>query len=255
MTDIYFYAAQTTEAQASLATLTKAYGQAELTRAKLAVAVGGDGALLELLHQLLHHQLDIPVFGMRRGSVGFLLNDYQEQDLPARLSASQPVVVQPLHMTAITQQGTAHSAYAFNEVSLLRETRQAAKLRVHVDNTVRLDELICDGILLATPAGSTAYNLSAQGPVLPLSANVLALTPICPFRPRRWRGALVPHAATITIEVLEMQKRPVSAVADFTEVRDVVRVEIKEAPERRLRLCFDAHLNLEERILQEQFSA
>jgi NAD+ kinase len=231
--------------------LTERYGSAPLDEADVIVALGGDGTMLEVLHA--HIERRLPIYGMNRGSVGFLLNAYGEDDLPGRLARAVRVTLHPLSMKAVGHSGRIEHARAINEVSLLRETRQAAKLRIAVDGVVRLDELICDGVLLSTPAGSTAYNLSAHGPIVPLGAGVLALTPISAFRPRRWRGALLPHSATVSIEILERDKRPVSAVADYTEVRDVARVEIAEDRSVALDLLFDPEHNLEERILKEQF--
>jgi NAD+ kinase len=190
---------------------------------------------------------------MHRGSVGFLMNPYRPDDLVERIAAAQPVELHPLSMIAEDEAGGTQSAIAFNEVSLLRETRQAAKLRVKVDGVTRLEELMADGILLCTSVGSTAYNLSAHGPIIPLGAGILALTPISAFRPRRWRGALLPHAAQVRIECLETDKRPVSAVADFTEARDVVAVEIRENLDIATTLLFDSDANLEERVFKEQF--
>jgi NAD+ kinase len=215
------------------------------------VPLGGDGFMLESLHRFVGSGK--PIFGMHRGSVGFLMNSYRPDGLYERLAAAQPVELHPLEMTAHRAGGSTHQAIAFNEVSLLRETRQAAKLRVSVDNIVRLDELMADGVLLSTPVGSTAYNLSAHGPIIPLGAGVLALTPISAFRPRRWRGALLPHGARVKIDALESDKRPVSAVADFTEVRDVVAVEIHENRDIAMTVLFDHEANLEERVLKEQF--
>jgi NAD+ kinase len=191
---------------------------------------------------------------MNRGSVGFLLNDYREDDLPARLAAAQTAIVHPLRMVALRDNAPSVEALAINEVSLLRESRQAAKIRILVDDKARLPELICDGILVSTPAGSTAYNLSAHGPIVPLSANLLPLTPISAFRPRRWRGALLPSDATVVFDILEPDKRPVAAVADYTEVRDVTRVEVREARDVSLTLMFDPDHGLSERIIAEQFT-
>src|SRR5581483_1177942 len=194
-----------------------------------------------------------PIFGMNRGSVGFLLNEFRETGLIERLEKAMPVVLHPLRMHATRVDGSEEEALAINEVSLLREARQAAKLRIRINGVVRLEELICDGVLLCTPAGSTAYNLSVNGPIIPLRAGILALTPISAFRPRRWRGALLPHDATVRIDILEPAKRPVSAVADFTEVRDVGAVEIREDRSVDLTLLFDPDQHLEERMLKEQF--
>lgn len=223
-----------------------------LEQAEIAIAVGGDGTMLEVLHSTMGR--GVPVFGINRGSVGFLLNDYRPDGLIKRIEAAQQITMHPLKMVVTTDQGAVEHAYAINEVSLLRETRQAAKLKLKVDGITRMEELICDGTLISTPAGSTAYNLSAHGPILPLESELLALTPLSPFRPRRWRGALLPHTARIEIDVLEPRKRPVSAVADSTEIRDIVSVEITEDQDIELKLLFDPDQNLSERILKEQFA-
>lgn len=248
---IGFVAAETEEARSARARLVERYGESPLEDADRIVALGGDGLMLETLHRALDRST--PIFGMNCGSVGFLLNDYRENDLPTRLHRAQAVTLHPLRMTATCVDGTVTEALAINEVSLLRETRQAAKLKISIDGVVRLPELICDGALVSTPAGSTAYNLSAHGPIIPLGAAVMALTPISAFRPRRWRGALLPHRAVIRFEVLEAHKRPVSAVADFTEVRDIAGVDVREDRGVALTLLFDPEQNLEERILKEQF--
>jgi len=248
----HFRAADTPEGATALAALSERYGQTPLDDADVVVALGGDGFLIETLHATLRR--GVPVFGMNRGSVGFLLNEYRCEGLPERLAHAQRVILHPLAMTAYPPQGGPVRGLAINEVSLLRETRQTAKLSISVDGVVRLPELICDGALVATPAGSTAYNLSAHGPIVPLGANVLALTPISAFRPRRWRGALLPRTARIAFDVLEPGKRPVSAVADSVEVRDVVRVEVEEDTARDLVLLFDPEQDLDERILKEQFA-
>jgi NAD+ kinase len=248
-----FVAAENETAQAALTSLRGRYPSATPETADVVVALGGDGFMLETLHRTLPRAT--PIYGMNCGSVGFLMNGYDETRLPERLAAAQPVTLHPLRMTAHTLDGEVREALAINEVSLLRETRQAAKIRILVDGVERLAELICDGILVATPAGSTAYNLSAHGPILPMGAALLALTPISAFRPRRWRGALLPHDATVTFEVLEEAKRPVSAVADFTEIRDVAKVEVREDRSLDLRLLFDPEHDLEERILAEQFTS
>ncbi|NNG04709.1 MAG: NAD kinase [Inquilinus sp.] len=248
---IGFVAADTDEAQAALERLSRAHGQVPADEADIVVALGGDGLMLETLHRFIGRQ--VPIFGMNCGSIGFLLNEYREDGLADRLAAAQPVTLHPLRMTVRTVDGREEQALAINEVSLLRETRQAAKLSISIDGVERLEELICDGVLVSTPAGSTAYNLSAHGPIVPLGTGVLALTPISAFRPRRWRGALLRHTATVRFDVREPKKRPVSAVADYTEVRDVARVEVCEDRGVELRLLFDPEHNLEERILKEQF--
>ncbi len=246
-------AAETEPAQQARQELCDRYLCVAPEHAQVIIPLGGDGFMLETLHRFLSR--GVPIFGMHRGSVGFLMNPYRADGLIERLATAQPVVLHPLEMNAIDERGTSQRALAFNEVSLLRESRQAAKLRVSVDGVVRIDELMADGILVATPVGSTAYNLSAHGPIIPLGAGVLALTPISAFRPRRWRGALVPHQAKVRIEALETDKRPVSAVADFTEVRDVVTVDVHENRHIAMRLLFDREFNLEERVLKEQFAS
>ncbi|MBM3586508.1 MAG: NAD kinase [Alphaproteobacteria bacterium] len=249
---VVILAGQSAEAQKARAALVARYGNAAEEDAEVVVALGGDGFMLETLHRFLRRGL--PVYGMNRGSVGFLMNDYREDDLPARLAAAQTAIVHPLRMIALRQDRPPVEALAINEVSLLRESRQAAKIRILVDGKARLQELICDGILVSTPAGSTAYNLSAHGPIVPLSANLLPLTPISAFRPRRWRGALLPSDATVVFDILEAEKRPVAAVADYTEVRDVTRVEVREARDVLLTLMFDPDHGLSERIIAEQFT-
>jgi NAD+ kinase len=243
--------ADTDAARAAGDLLRKKYGHTEPERADVIVALGGDGFMLETLHK--HMPLGTPIFGMNQGSVGFLMNQFRIHGLMDRLRAAQPVSLKPLAMIAHTEDGAIEEALAINEVSMLRETRQAAKLRISVDGRVRLPEMICDGVLVCTAAGSTAYNASAYGPILPMGANVVAVTPISAFRPRRWRGAILPCTATVGIEVLEGRKRPVSAVADYTEVRDVVSVEVRENRDASLLMLFDPEHNLEERILNEQF--
>jgi NAD+ kinase len=245
-------AADTEQAREARDRLTARYEIVPPAQADVIVALGGDGFLLQTLHRFM--PLNRPVFGMNRGSVGFLLNEYDEEDFPARLARATPVVLHPLRMEATTVAGQRATAIAINEVALFRQQRQTAKIRITVDGVVRLDELACDGVLLATPAGSTAYNLSAHGQIIPLGAGLLALTPISSFRPRRWRGALLPRTATVGFEVLEPDKRPVSATADNMEVRDVVQVEIHEARDVAFTLLFDPDQNLEERVLKEQFA-
>jgi NAD+ kinase len=251
-TSIAFVAAEDSEARDALASLTARYDHAAPDRADVIVALGGDGFMLQTLHANIGR--DIAIYGMNRGSVGFLMNGYEAEDLPERLERAEPVRVHPLRMRAKTKDGKQHEALAINEVSLLRQTRQAAKIRVRIDGVVRLEELICDGIMVATPAGSTAYNLSAHGPIIPIGAELLALTPISVFRPRRWRGALLPQTAEVTLEVLADGKRPVSATADQTEVRDVTSVEISQVNDLSVTMLFDPEHDLEERILKEQFA-
>jgi NAD+ kinase len=248
---IAFVAAEGEDAQNALRTLEARYGQVPPDEAEIVVALGGDGHMLETLHRFINRS--VPIYGMNRGTVGFLMNAYDEDNLRDRLDRAQHVRLHPLRMIARTNAGETTEALAINEVSLLRETRQAAKIRISVDDKVRLEEVFCDGVLVATPAGSTAYNLSAHGPIIPLGAGVLALTPISAFRPRRWRGALLTHRARVAFDVLEAAKRPVSAVADYTEVRDVARVEVHEDRSIALQLLFDPEHNLEERIIAEQF--
>ncbi|MDB5368776.1 MAG: kinase [Roseomonas sp.] len=249
---IAFLAAPTEVACAARQRLIARHGDAALEDAVVIVALGGDGFMLETQHRFLGRNL--PTYGMNCGSVGFLMNDFHEDDLTQRLAAAQSAVLHPLRMRSVDGDGTVHEALAINEVSLLRETRQAAKIRIVVDGKERLPELICDGILVSTPAGSTAYNLSAHGPIVPLGTNLLPMTPISAFRPRRWRGALLPAEARVTFEVLEPAKRPVAAVADYVEVRDVRSVEVREDRNMRLTLLFDPDHGLSERIIAEQFT-
>ncbi|HEY1752827.1 MAG TPA: NAD kinase [Caulobacteraceae bacterium] len=248
-----FLASDRPEAQAARAALSSRYGEVPEAEADVVVALGGDGFMLETLHRTLPKQK--PIYGMNRGSVGFLMNDYDEAGLLERIGAAEQAVIHPLMMTARDAAGALHEAIAINEVSLLRQTYQTAKLRILIDGKPRLAELFCDGALVSTPAGSTAYNLSAHGPIIPLSGQVLALTPISAFRPRRWRGALLSHTDTVTFQVLEPDKRPVSAVADNVEVRDVIQVDVSENRAISLTLLFDAGRSLEERVLAEQFTA
>lgn len=247
-----FAASSAPEAQAALRELTKRYGNAKAD-ADVIVALGGDGLMLQTIHK--SYKKGLPIFGMNYGSVGFLMNDYSPNQLLERLDIAEAQAIHPLRMKVKTRGGKSSSALAFNEVSMLRETRQAAKIRIAVDGIVRLEELICDGILLSTPAGSTAYNLSVHGPILPIDAALLALTPISAFRPRRWRGALLPRRAKVVFEMLEADKRPVSAVADHIEVRDVAEVAVAEEPSTSVTILFDPDRSLEERMLAEQFAA
>ena len=248
---IAFVTSSSEASQEALRRLRAKYPDKSIDDADVIVALGGDGFMLQTLHRNLSRNL--PIYGMNRGTVGFLMNDYDEEDLLERIAQAELTIVHPLEMKAHVASGAVMTLSAINEVSLLRQTRQAAKLRITVDQIVRVEEMICDGVLVATPAGSTAYNLSAHGPILPLHAGVLALTPISSFRPRRWRGALLPRSSHVQIDVIEPEARPVSVVADSTEVRDVCRVEIVELRDVELKLLFDAGHGLEERILHEQF--
>lgn len=248
---VAFVASDAEAAQQALADVSRAYGTIDPAEAEIVVPLGGDGFMLETLHRFVGK--GVSIFGMHRGSVGFLMNPYQLEGLAERLDTAQRVTLYPLEMTTTDESGAVTRAMAFNEVSLLRETRQAAKLKISVDGVVRLEELMADGILLATSVGSTAYNLAAHGPIIPLDAEILALTPISAFRPRRWRGALLRHGAHVRIDALETEKRPMSAVADFTEVRDIVSVEIAERRDIAMTLLFDRDANLQERVFKEQF--
>lgn len=247
-----FKASERPEAQQACQRLKARYGSVDVDQADVIVALGGDGFMLETLHSGIGRRT--PVYGMNRGSVGFLMNDYDEEGLPHRIAEAGRAVIHPLQMDARDERDELHSGLAINEVSLLRQTRQSAKIRISIDGKVRLDELTCDGCMVATPAGSTAYNLSAHGPIIPLDAKVLALTPISAFRPRRWRGALLSHEARVCFEVLEADKRPVSAVADGLEVRGVAQVEVMERRDIDLVMLFDAGRSFEERVLAEQFA-
>lgn len=250
--NIAFAASATPVAQSARAALVTRYGDVDLEDAEVIVALGGDGFMLQTLHGSQH--LNAPVYGMNRGTIGFLMNEYGEEDLEARLDAAEEALLNPLTMTARDADGGEHKALAINEVSLLRAGPQAAKLRITVDGRLRMDELVCDGALVATPAGSTAYNYSAHGPVLPIGSDVLALTAVAAFRPRRWRGALLPKTARVSFDVLEPEKRPVMAEADSRSIRNVVSVEIQSEPAVVHRILFDPGHGLEERLISEQFS-
>ena len=243
---IAFISSDTAEAAAAVRHLSALYGQARAEEAEVIVALGGDGFMLQSLHRFMNS--DKRIFGMNRGSVGFLMNEYRDTGLAERIAAAIPETIRPLEMVAQTADGRAYKAIAINEVSLLRQSYQAAKLRIMVDGKERLDELICDGVMVATPAGSTAYNLSAQGPILPLDAPLLALTPVSPFR-----GALLPNRSVVDIEVLEQEKRPVNAVADHNEVKSVQHVSIRQSDTLEVTLLFDEGHSWDERILAEQF--
>jgi len=246
-----FTASARPEAQEALRRLRHVYGETGEAEADVIVVLGGDGQMLETLRRRLKDKK--PVYGMNRGTVGFLMNDYDEAGLAERLAQAEPVQIHALSARFETKSGVVEER-AFNEVSLLRQTAQSAKLRIIVDGAVRLPELLCDGVMVATPAGSTAYNFSAHGPILPIDSRLLALTPISAFRPRRWRGALLPHRAHVRVEVLEAERRTVSAAADNLETRDVLAVDIREDEDAAITLLFDAGHALDERVLREQFS-
>lgn len=248
---IAFVASETPEAGDAKTRLAERYGNAAPENADVIVALGGDGLMLQTLHKFM--TADKPIYGMHRGTVGFLMNEFNTDDLRSRLEAAQVANIHPLTMLAKDMSGALHKHYAINEVSVFRQTYQAAKLRILIDGKERLPELVADGALVSTPAGSTAYNLSAQGPIIPINAPLLALTPISPFRPRRWRGALLPDTARVTIEVLDTGKRPVAAVADHDEVRDVTSVDVRMDHSITMRMLFDPGHSLDERILREQF--
>ena len=249
---IAFAASRAPVAQSARAALVGRYGDTPLDDAEVIVALGGDGFMLQTLHGTDH--LPAPVYGMNRGTIGFLMNEYTENNLEARLEAAEEAELNPLTMTAWDAQGNKHRALAINEVSLLRAGPQAAKLRISVDGRLRMDELVCDGALVATPAGSTAYNYSAHGPVLPIGSDVLALTAVAAFRPRRWRGALLPKMARVRFDVLEHEKRPVMAEADSRSFQNVSAVEIQSEPSVVHRILFDPGHGLEERLISEQFT-
>ena len=248
---IAFAASQSPESLDAQARLIARYGNIDPAEADVIVALGGDGLMLQTLRTLM--RTGKPVYGMHRGTVGFLMNEFNELGLRERIAAAEPAVIHPLVMRAKDGTGHAHEHYAINEVSVFRQTHQAARLRILVDGKERLPELVADGVMVATPAGSTAYNLSVQGPIIPIKAPLLALTPISPFRPRRWHGALLPDSARITVEVLDRLKRPVAAVADHSEVRDVASVEITMDHAISMHMLFDPGHSLDERILREQF--
>jgi NAD+ kinase len=248
---IAFVASSSPEAQSALSGLTKRYGNLDPKTADVIVALGGDGLMLQTLHNFMN--AGKPIYGMHRGTVGFLMNEFREGDLHERLDAALTTFIHPLAMRARDGEGRVHEHHAINEVSLFRQTHQAARLRILIDGKERLAELIADGAMVATPAGSTAYNLSVQGPIIPINAPLLALTPISPFRPRRWRGALLPDSARVSIEVLDFDKRPVAAVADHDEVRGVRAVDVRMNHDISMQMLFDPGHSLDERIIGEQF--
>jgi NAD+ kinase len=248
---VSFVSSGTPDANAAVARLRDRYGDAGFETADVVVALGGDGLMLQTLHRVMSRQ--VPVYGMNFGSVGFLMNEFAEDGLETRLALAKPTGIYPLTMEVTDADGHRHEALALNEVSLFRATYQAVKVEILVDGKPRLDELICDGVLLSTPAGSTAYNLSAHGPILPIDAPLLALTPISPFRPRRWRGAILNNHAVVTFRMRETAKRPTNAVADNIEFRNVVEVTVRENRDRKVTLLFDPGTGLEERVLTEQF--
>ena len=248
---ISFVSSGTPEADAAMNELRARYGEAGFEHAEVVVALGGDGLMLQTLHRKMEH--NVPVYGMNFGSVGFLMNEFNPDELPIRLAAAKPTHIYPLSMSVVCEDGSRHEALALNEVSLFRMTYQAVKVEIVIDGKTRLEELICDGVLVSTPAGSTAYNLSAHGPILPIDSPLLALTAISPFRPRRWRGAILNNRAQVTFITREPEKRPVSAVADNVEIQHVVKVTVREDRSRRVTLLFDPGTGLDERVLTEQF--
>lgn len=249
---IAFVASNVEIAQAALTVLSARYGAVAPANADMIVVLGGDGFMLHSMHEMQH--LSVPMYGMNRGTVGFLMNAYDEEALDERLKAAEEEVINPLVMRVECADGSVHTGLAINEVSVLRAGQQAAKLRITVDGKLRLQELVCDGAMISTPAGSTAYNYSAHGPILPIGSDVLALTAVAPFRPRRWRGALLPKSSVVRFDVVEPEKRPVMAAADSQPVRDVVSVEIRSEPTVSHRILFDPGHGLEERLIREQFS-
>lgn len=250
-TKVACVASEAPRAQAGLATLSERYPLVPVKEAEVIVALGGDGFLLSAMHE--YHHLGLPIYGMNRGTVGFLLNQFSADNLMQRLDAAHEQALNPLRMTATDLNGHKLTGLAFNEVSLLRYSQQSAHIKVMINGKTRLENLICDGIMVATPAGSTAYNLSARGPIIPVGSNVLALTPVSPFRPRRWNGALLPHSATVEFEIINPEKRPVGASADSFEVRDVAHVMVSEDHSECTTILFDPDHCLEERIFSEQF--
>jgi NAD+ kinase len=248
---IHFVATQHDGAEKTAHALKQRYGNHELGEAEVIVALGGDGFMLRTLHR--HLPTGLPVYGMKLGDVGFLMNRFREDELHQRLNEANVVELNPLSMTAVTEGGGESTALAINEVALLRQVNQAAHIRILVNDIEKVEDLVCDGVLVATAAGSSAYNFSVQGPILPLGTDALALTPISPFRPRRWRGAVLPSSARIRFEILDYYKRPVAATADAQEFRNVISVDVQEEKNISLKLMFDPDHSLEQRILDEQF--
>ncbi len=249
---ICFHASGKAQAQAALEEYTKKYGNVPIEEAEVLVVMGGDGTMLHSLHSFIKD--DLPIYGINLGTLGFLLNEHRKKDLPERIAAARKYTIYPLRMDATDKHGKIYTELAFNEVSLLRETHNTAKMMIFVNDEVRLPLLVCDGIMLSTPVGSTAYNSSASGPIVPLGANVLPMTPISAFRPRRWPGALIPNTSRVRFEIIRPNERPVSASADYKEIRDVVTVDVREYREISKTLLFDPDNHLEERIFQEQFA-
>lgn len=249
--NFFYITSGTDESESAAESLRELYGESPADKADALIVLGGDGVMLQALHDHMNHHC--PIYGMNRGSVGFLMNEYREDDLPKRVAAAHAETIRPLEMIAESRESGTVRALAINEVSVLRQSYQAAKIRISIDEKLRLEELICDGLMVATPAGSTAYNLSAQGPILPLDSPLLALTPVSPFRPRRWRGALLPKSVTVRMDILEVDKRPVNAVADNKEVKSVTSVTVREDTKNSFTLLFDEEHTWDERILNEQF--
>ncbi|MEF2073619.1 NAD kinase [Consotaella aegiceratis] len=248
---VSFLASRAPEARTAAKQLAALYGNDRPEEADVVVALGGDGFMLQVLHRFMGSGK--PIYGMNKGTVGFMMNEFREMGLKERLAVAVETAIHPLEMIAIDDQGVEHKSLAINEVSLLRQSYQAARLQIDIDGHTRLEELVCDGVMVATPIGSTAYNLSAQGPIIPIDAPLLALTPVCPFRPRRWRGALLPNHQEVQITVLEAKKRPVTAFADHAEVRKISSVIVRETSDVTSLILFDPEHSWEERILAEQF--
>ena len=251
VSSLSFLASDSPDARAAAARLSALYGNGPPEAAAIVIALGGDGFMLQVLHRFMNS--GVPIYGMNQGTVGFLMNDFRELGLRERLEAAVENTIRPLEMAATDRDGQAHHALAINEVAIFRQSYQAARLKITIDGQTRLEELVCDGVMVATPTGSTAYNLSAQGPIIPMDAPLLALTPVSAFRPRRWRGALLPNHQSVLIETLEADKRPVNAVADHIEVKSVLSVRVRQSLSARSLILFDKDHSWDERILAEQF--